>query len=328
MSINTLSLGDIYSARQRIAEIVVKTPLVDSHLLSAETRSKVKLKLENLQVTGAFKIRGAANVLLSLSDEQRSRGVITVSSGNHGRAVAYVADKLGVNATICVPETVPDNKLEAIQALGAELKVEGENADAAMEFADILQAERGMTMIHPFDDLMVIAGQGTIGLELLEDAPETDTVIVPLSGGGLMSGIAFAVKAISPAIHVVGVSMERGAAMVESLKAGEVVEIIEEPTLADALAGGLNKDNKFTLSMVQQFVDETLLVSEDEIADAIMYCLTEQRIVVEGGAAVGIAALLSNKVQKLGKNVSIVISGGNISMQVLNELIANGEAAK
>jgi len=328
MSINTLSLGDIYSAKQRIAEIVVKTPLVDSPQLSAETGSKVKLKLENLQVTGAFKIRGAANVLLSLSDEQRSRGVITVSSGNHGRAVAYVADKLEITATICVPETVPDNKLQAIQALNAELKVVGENADAAMEYADILHAERGMTMIHPFDDLMVIAGQGTIGLELLEDAPETDTVIVPLSGGGLMSGIAFAIKALSPAIHVVGVSMERGAAMVESLKAGEVVEIIEEPTLADALAGGLNKDNKYTLPMVQQFVDETVLVSEEEIADAIMYCLTEQRIVVEGGAAVGVAALLSNKVQNLGENVSVVLSGGNISMQVLNELIADGEVAK
>jgi threonine dehydratase len=323
MSFTTLSIEDIYSARQRIAEIVVKTPLVDSPQLSACTGSRIKLKLENLQVTGSFKIRGASNKLLSLSDNQREQGVITVSSGNHGRAVAYIANKLGINATICVPETVPDNKIIAIRALGAELKVVGDNADAAMEFADKYQVERGMTMIHPFDDLTVIAGQGTIGLEILEDAPETDTVIVPLSGGGLMSGIAFAVKAISPTTYVVGVTMERGAAMVESLKVGKVVEIIEEPTLADALAGGLNKDNKYTLPLVQQFVDETVLVSEEEIADAIRFCLTEQRIVVEGGAAVGIAALLSNKVRNLGKTAAIVLSGGNISMQVLKKLIAD-----
>jgi len=322
------SIENIYSARQRIQTIARKTPLVNSQLLSAFTGSNVFLKLENLQLTGAFKIRGAANKLMNLSEEQRSRGVITVSSGNHGRAVAYVAQLLNITATICVPKTVPDDKIQAIQALGAELLVVGDDADAAMEYADKLQVERGLTMVHPFDDLTVIAGQGTIGLELIDDCPEMDTVIVPLSGGGLMAGIAYAVKTLSPTTHIIGVSMDRGPAMVESLKAGKVVEIIEEPTLADALAGGLNKDNKYTLPIVQQNVDETVLVSEDEIAEGILHCLAEERIVVEGGGAVGVSALLSKKSPNLGKNIAVVLSGGNIPMKVLKEIMTHGGGAK
>jgi threonine dehydratase len=177
----------------------------------------VLLKPENHQVTGSFKLRGATNKILSLSDEERRRGVITVSSGNHGRAVAYVSNKLGVKSTVCVNIPVPQNKKQAIQDLGAELVVEGETADEAMRFANELQADRGMTMVHPFDDLIVIAGQGTIGLEIMEDFPEIDTAIVPLSGGGLLSGIAFALKTINPSIHIVGASMDSGPAMIESL---------------------------------------------------------------------------------------------------------------
>jgi threonine dehydratase len=316
-----LSLSDIYVARHRIAPIARRTPLIISSQLSTITGAKVLFKLENLQETGSFKLRGATNKLLGLSDDDRNRGVITVSSGNHGKAVSYVARKLGVKATICVAKTVPENKQQAIKALGAELVIAGDNADQAMKYADELQSERGMTMVHPFDDLDIIAGQGTIGLELFEDLPNVDTVIVPLSGGGLMSGIAFTMKSIMPQIHVVGVSMDRGAAMVESLKAGRVVDIVEEPTLADALAGGLNEDNTYTFPIVQQYVDETVLVSEQEIADALWYCLNQHRIVAEGGAVVGIAALLSNKGQKIGSNVAIVISGANISMQVLKKII-------
>lgn len=323
-----LSLGDIYIAGQRITAIARRTPLVDSPNLSTVVGSKVFLKLENIQVTGAFKIRGAANKILSLSEDERARGVITVSSGNHGRAVSYVAQKVGVNATICVPKTVPNNKCQAITALGAELVIKGENADEAMEYADELQVERGMTMVHPFDDLEIIAGQGTIGLEIVEKFPKIDTIIVPLSGGGLMSGIAFAIKSIIPTIHVVGVSMERGPAMVESIKAGRIVDIIETPTLADALAGGLNKDNKYTFPMVQQYVDETVLVSEKEIAEAVWFCLKHHNIIVEGGGAVGVAALLSKRVQKLGGNIAVVLSGGNLPLQALRKIIADGEVAK
>jgi threonine dehydratase len=328
MSKNFLTLQDVYMARQRISSIVRRTPLVESSGLSTVTGSDVRLKLENLQITGAFKLRGAANKIKSLSEEELARGVITVSSGNHGKAVSYVAGMLGVKATICVPETVPENKRQAIEALGTELVVVGENADRAMEYADELQAERGLTMVHPFDDLAIIAGQGTIGLELQEEIPEIDTVLVPLSGGGLMSGIAFAVKAIRPSIHVVGITMEQGAAMVESLAAGRVVDIIEEPTLADALAGGLNKDNKYTYPMVKQYVDETVLVSEEEIAEAMYFCLEEHHIILEGGAAVGVAALLSKKVKKLGKTIAVVLSGGNVSMEVLKKIINQGENRK
>jgi len=325
VSLNDFSLKEIFSARKMISQISRRTPLVDSSALSAATGSNISLKLENLQPTGAFKLRGATNKILSLSDEERARGVITVSSGNHGRAVSYVASLKNVQATICVPKTVPENKRSAIRALGADLEVVGEDYDAAMEYANQLQAESNMTMVPAFDDLKIIAGQGTIGLELLEDAPALDTVIVPLSGGGLMSGIAFAVKNISPNVHVVGVSMERGPAMIESMKAGRVVEIIEEPTLADALAGGINKDNKYTLPMVQKYVDETVLVSEKEIAEGIYHCLKEEHLVVEGGAAVGVSALLSNKIQNLGKRVAVVISGGNIPMTLLKKIVIERE---
>jgi threonine dehydratase len=317
-----LFLSDVYLASKRISSIVRRTPLVNSPSLKAVTGANVLLKLENLQVTGAFKVRGATNKILSLSDEDRERGVITVSSGNHGRAVSYVSKILGTKATICVPKPVPDNKRQAIKALGAELVIEGDNADEAMEYADKLQAESGLTMVHPFDDLEIIAGQGTIGVELFEDFPDLDTVIVPLSGGGLMSGIAFVMKSMMPKIRVVGVSMERGPAMVESLKAGKVVDIVEEPTLADALAGGLNKDNKYTFPMVQQYVDETVLVSEEEISEAIIFCLDQHHMAIEGGAAVGIAALLTNKAQLLGKNIVVVLSGANISMQILKKIMA------
>jgi threonine dehydratase len=322
---NTLTLSDIHRARKRIASIIQRTPLVASTDLTTQTGKNVFLKLENLQVTGAFKLRGATNKILSLSQDERDRGVITVSSGNHGKAVAYVSGQLGVKATICVAKTVPENKCLAIRNLGAELVVVGENADEAMMYADELQAERCMTMVHPFDDLEIIAGQGTIGLELFEDFPEMDTVIVPLSGGGLMSGIAFTVKSIMPEVHVVGVSMDRGPAMVESLKAGRVVEIIEEPTIADALAGGLNTDNRYTFPMVQQNVDETVLVSEEEIVEAMLFCLGQQHIVVEGGAAVGVAALLRNKVNKLGNNVAVVISGANVSFDTIRTILDEGE---
>lgn len=317
-----ITLNDVYLARKRIAPIAKRTPLIESPHLCSLSGANVLLKLENHQVTGAFKIRGATNKILNLSDEERDQGVIAVSSGNHGRAVAYVAKKLGIKATICVPIPVPQNKRKAILDLGAELVVEGEDADQAMIFADRLQAERKMTMVHPFDDLDIIAGQGTIGLELLEDFPEIDTVIVPLSGGGLMSGIAFTLKIANPSIHVIGVTMEQGPAMVESLKAGQVVDIIETPTLADALAGGLNQDNKYTFPMVQEYVDETILVSEEEIANGILFCIQEHQMIVEGGGVVGISALLSKKVSKLGKNVVIVLSGANLAMNILSKLLA------
>ena len=317
MTYQTLALQDIYRTRSRISPIIRRTPLIDSPDLSRLSDSQVQLKMENLQVTGSFKIRGAANKVLTLDQAERQRGVITVSSGNHGRAVSYLARQLGVKAIVCLPETVPQNKVESIRELGADVIVRGGTYDQATAYAEELCLERKLTMVPPFDDPFVIAGQGTIGLELIEDYADIDTVIVPLSGGGLLSGIAFTLKCIEPSIHTVGVTMDRGAAMVESLKAGHVVEIEEEPTLADALAGGLGGENKHTFEMIREYVDETVLVSEQEIAAAMTFALEKLHVAVEGGGAVGIAALLHNKLQHLGNNIAVVVSGGNVDLSAL-----------
>jgi len=323
MSHREFALRDVYLARQRIMSLAQRTPIIEAPRLSEGGKTKVVLKLENLQTTGSFKIRGATNKILSLSEKERSRGVVTSSSGNHGRAVSYVAGRLGIQATICIPDTVPDNKRKAIRQLGAELLVAGATYDEASDTAARLREERGLTMIHPFDDPFVIAGQGTIGLELLEDFPEIDTVLVPLSGGGLMAGIAFALKSANPMLRTIGITMDRGPAMVESLRAGKVVEIVEEPTLADALAGGLGGENIFTFEMIRTYVDDTILVSEEEIAAAMIFALEEHRLVVEGGGAVGIAALMSEKVRELGKNVAVVLSGSNVDIPILLEAAQN-----
>jgi threonine dehydratase len=318
-----LALRDVHLARQRITSLARRTPTLEDPRLSERTTAKVVHKLENLQTTGSFKVRGATNKLLSLSEGERSRGVMTVSSGNHGRALSYVARQLGIRATICLPGTAPDNKRKAIQQLGAELVIGGATYEEAVDTGVRLQEERGLTMVHPFDDPFVIAGQGTIGLELLEDFPEIDTVLVPLSGGGLMGGIAFVLKSADPTLRTIGVSMERGAAMVESLRAGKLVEIVEEPTLADALAGGLEPENNHSFEMIQAYLDDTVLVSEEEIAAAMAYALEEHHLVVEGGGAVGIAALLADKAPDLGKNVAVVLSGGNVDIPVLLEATRN-----
>jgi threonine dehydratase len=281
---------------------------------------KTSLKLENLQITGSFKLRGATNKILSLPESERVRGVITVSSGNHGLAVSYAASKLGLRAVICMSEKVPSNKVQAIQKLGAEIVIMGATYDEAEIHANHLKVQEGLTMVHPFDDLDIIAGQGTIGLELLEDCPEIDSVIIPLSGGGLLTGIALALKYTKPEIYIIGVTMDRGAAMVESLKAGKVVDIIEKPTLADALVGGIGLDNRYTFRLTQELVHETVLVSEEEIAHSMLYAFRKQNLIVEGGGAVGLAALLNRKVSNLGKNIVVVISGGNVQIPLINRL--------
>lgn len=317
-------LIDVYLAKRKIKKSIYRTPLVKSPGLREIVTAECYLKLENLQNTGSFKIRGATNKILSLSDDERKRGVIAVSSGNHGRAVASVAQKYNIPAVICISETVPRNKVQAIRELGAEIVIAGKSYDEASEGAEKLQVERGLTMIHPFDDPYVIAGQGTIGLELIEDLPEIDTAIVPLSGGGLLGGIALTLKSINPKIRTIGVSMDRGPAMFESLKAGRIMEVIEEPTLADALVGGIGKNNAHTFAITQQFVDETVLVSEGEIAAGMTFALERHQLVVEGGGAVGIAAVLAGKVKEIGENTAIVISGANVDLPVLIEVAQKG----
>lgn len=316
MPTSDVTMRHIYLARQRIASIARRTPLILSPWLTEHVGGSVYLKLESLQETGSFKIRGAANKLLSLAGDARERGAITVSSGNHGRAVSYVARQLGIRAAVCLSEAVPRGKREAIQKLGGETIVRGKTYDEAADYASRLQEEQGSIMIHPFDDPLVVAGQGTIGLELLEDLPKIDTVVVPLSGGGLLAGIALALKSAHAGIRTIGVSMERGPAMVESLCAGRVVDIVEEPTLADALAGGISP-NVYTFDMIQKYVDDTVLVSEKEIAGAMAFALEKHHLVVEGGGAVGIAALLYGKVERPGQHIAAVVSGGNVDLPLL-----------
>jgi len=308
---------DVYKARQKIAAKVRRTPLINSPWLTESVGASVYLKAECLQVTGSFKIRGAANKMLSLSAEERERGVITVSSGNHGRAVSYIARQLGVKAVVCMSERVPSNKVEAVRLLGAEAVVHGESYDRAEEHASRLQEERGLTNIDGFDDPLIIAGQGTVGLELLEELPEIGTVIVPVGGGGLISGIALVLKSANRSIRVIGVQMDRAPVMYHSLKAGALMTMEEQDTIADALAGNIALDNQYTFRMVQELVDDVVLVSDEDIAASMAFALEKHHLVVEGAGAVGIAALLYRKVREVGRNVVAVASGSGVSLPLL-----------
>ncbi len=313
---------DVEAAREAIARIAVETPVLASPELDERTGAHVWLKLENLQVTGSFKVRGAANKILSLSRGEKERGIVTISSGNHGRAVAFVADLLDIPSVVCVPEWVDPTKLAAIRRHRAETVLYGKTYDEAEERSFQLERERRLVYVHPFDDPLVIAGQGTIGLELIEQLPLLDTAIVPLSGGGLISGVTLALKRSNPEFRVVGVSAANARVMHESLEAGKPIAYPEEETIANALAGGIGLDNRHTFELVRDLVDEYVLVSEDEIRDAVAFAATEHKLVVEGGGAVGIAALLAGSVSVQGENVAVVVSGGNIEAPVLARIIA------
>lgn len=288
-------------------------------MLGGSGNAPVLLKLECTQETGSFKLRGAANKLLSMSADERGRGVVAVSSGNHGRAVARVAADLGVAATICISSRVPTVKVAPMEALGARVVVAGPDQDDADAEARRLVAEAGLTFVHPFDDPLVIAGQGTVGLEILDDVPDVDTVVVPLSGGGLIAGIATAVKDARPEARVIGVSQDRGPAMHLSLAAGRLVDVVEEDTLADALAGGLGPENHHSFPMCRDLVDGTVLVGEGEIAAAMAALFRADHLVVEGGGAVGVAALQAGRIEP-GSRTVVVISGGNVSAETLMEV--------
>lgn len=314
---------DVLAAAGRIFGTARRTPLVLAEALSEGVGKAVELKLETLQPTGSFKLRGAANRLLALEPAQRSRGVVTVSTGNHGRAVAYVGRLLGIPVTVCISEMVPLNKVESLRATGAELLIGGAGQDEATARAEELAEEHGMTFVHPFDDPHVIAGQGTIGLELQEEMPELDTVLVPLSGGGLVSGIALALKADNPNMRVVAVSAATTPVMLRSLEAGTPVEMPEVLTLADSLGGGIGLQNRYTFGLVRDLVDEHVIVTEAEIAAGMRHLLMEERLVAEGGAAVGVAALLAGRVHP-GEETAVVLSGRNVDMQVLIEVARSG----
>ena len=318
-----IRLIDIYKARQRLQGHILRTALVPSPSLSRHTGGSVHLKLDCRQITGSFKLRGATNAILQLDDEARRRGVIGVSTGNYGRALAHAAHQLGVRAVICMSQLVPSNKVEAIRALGADVRIIGSSQDEAELEVARLVAEEGLIRLPPFDHADVIAGQGTAGLEVLEDLPAVDTVLVPLSGGGLLAGVALAMKSASPAIRVIGVSMEHGCAMHASLRAGKPVQVEEVATLADSLGGGIGLDNRYTFRMVQALVDDTMLVSEEEIAGAIRHAYDQEQLILEGSGAVGIAALLSGRIEAAGTTV-VMASGANIDMALHRRLLCAG----
>ncbi|WP_156291506.1 hydroxyectoine utilization dehydratase EutB [Oceanobacillus salinisoli] len=322
MKRKAVNLQDVWKARSRIAPIVQHTPLMFSEELSQLTGKSVYLKLENLNTTNSFKIRGAANKILSLTDEERNKGITTFSTGNFGLSVAYVAKKLGIKAVICISQRVPDAKVEVLKRTGAEIEVIGDSQDDAEQHSYDLEREQGLTVIHPFDDPHVIAGQGTIGLEILEDFPEVDTVLAGLSGGGLHSGLGVALKNTNPSLRLIGLSTANGAAMYESIQAGKPIVVEEQNTLADSLLGGIGLQNHYTFQMVRQYVDDIALLNEKEFADGMLFMLEKHRMVIEGAAASGISAILNNKVNT-GSNVVIVVSGCSVDISVVLKMLDN-----
>ena len=315
-----ITLQDSFAARHRIADGIRQTPLVGSASLSALTSADISLKLEQTQITGSFKLRGATNAVLSLTPAQRAAGVVGVSTGNHGRGLAYAAAQAGVRCIICMSELVPQNKVDGIKSHGAEVRIVGRSQDDAQVEVDKLVAD-GMVMLPPFDHPDIIAGQSTVALEMLEQAPDLQTVLVPLSGGGLISGVGMVMKAVSPQIRVIGISMERGAAMYESQRAGKPVLVPELATLADSLGGGVGLDNQHTFAMTRDFVDDLVLVTEAEIAAAIRHAYWQERQIIEGSGSVGIAALLAGKIKDPGRCVAL-ISGQNIDMDLHHRIIS------
>ena len=320
-----VTLADIEDAARRIGARISRTPLAPSWSLSERCSVPVGLKLEHHQTTGSFKLRGATNAVLSLSPEERARGVVAASTGNHGRALAHAARAEGSLATICMSRLVPENKVSEIRRLGANVRIVGRSQDEAQVEVDRLVAEEGLVMVPPFDNPAVVAGQGTLGLEIIDDMPDAATVLVPLSGGGLAAGVAAAVKGRSPRTRVIGLTMERGAAMKASLEAGRPVQVEEVASLADSLGGGIGIENAVTFQMCRALLDDVIPLSEAEIAAGMRHAYTHEREVIEGAGAVGIAALLSGRLGKLGGPVTVILSGRNVDMD-LHRRVINGEA--
>ena len=309
----TVSLAEIAQARERIRGVVRETPLLD---VSAAAGRRLYLKCENLQPGGAFKIRGAYNMVAQLTDDERQRGVITYSSGNHGQAVAIVAQKLGVPAVVVMPTTAPAIKVEGARTYGAEVIFEGTTSADRRARAEAEAASRGLTMVPPFDHRWIIAGQGTLGLEVLEQLPEAAAVVVPIGGGGLIAGVAAAVKQTNPRVRVVGVEPSGAAAMKASLEAGHPVTLPRTASVADGLMAVRPGDLNF--EHVQAFVDDVVTVDDDRIVEAVLWTFTRAKMVAEPSGAASVAAVLAGLVGDTGPTVAIV-SGGNLAADRLSE---------
>ena len=318
-----ISIEMIQQARQRLKDRIYTTPCAWSENLSRACGCELYLKLENLQVTGSFKDRGALNKLLSLSDAEKESGIIAASAGNHAQGVAHAARLLGISATIVMPETTPLAKIRGTRELGAEIILHGGGYDEAYDKACELQQQHGYTLVHAFNDPLVIAGQGTIGLEIIEQLPEVEMVVVPVGGGGLISGIATAMNSLKPGLEIIGVEAERMAAMKRSVAAGKVTKLPMANTLADGIS--VARVGELTLPIVQNLVSDIVTVSEEEIASGVMTLLEREKSLAEGAGAAGFAALLHRRIPNMdGKKVVAVISGGNIDLTRLSHIIDRG----
>ena len=317
-----IGLQEIRDARKAIKPFVVPTPLVRSQFLSNPCGGDVFLKLENLQVTNSFKIRGAFNRFLHLSLEEKARGIVTASAGNHGQAVAFAARKLNFPAKIVVPKNTPKIKIGGIKKYGVDLVLFGDIYDEAEQKAKDLAREEGLVFVSPYNDELIISGHGTIGLEIIDTLPNVDTVIVPVGGGCLISGISIALKSIKPNVCVIGVQSEASPVMYESFKAGRIVDARMTESIAEGLSGGIEKDS-VTFKIVQEYVDEVLLTSEETIRRAVFLLWEFEKQVVEGSGAAAIAPLIEKKRVFAGKTVVAVITGGNIEAELFRSILAS-----
>lgn len=316
----TVALADIEAARARLKDIILATPMIAEARASREIGGSVHLKAECLQKSGSFKIRGAYNKLAQLSEQEKARGVVAASAGNHAQGVALAARMLGIKATIVVPEIAPLTKINATRGFGAEVVLHGATFDESVAYSRELQEREGYTYVHAFDDEQVLAGQGTIGLEIVESLPDLSTVVVPIGGGGLISGIATAVKALKPAARVIGVQATEAAWVNPSLKAGHAVKVEIGQTIADGIA--VKTPGELTLPIIRELVDEVVEVSEEEIARGIFFAVQNNRLVVEGAGAAALGALLAKKIDvKPDDTVCAVVSGGNIDANLLARVL-------
>lgn len=318
-----LELNKIYQAKEKISGFAIKTPLAYAPFLSELCKAEIYLKNENLQITGSYKIRGAYNKIANLDPKQKSKGVIAASAGNHAQGVAISARKFGIKAIIVMPESTPLLKVSATKNLGAEVILKGDNFDEAYAFAINYAKEQGLAFIHPFEDELVMAGQGTLALEILEEINDLDTIIVPVGGGGLISGVASAAKQINPNIKIIGVGAKGAPAMCESFHAKKVKNSKSVRTIADGIA--VRDANPTNLKIILESVDDFVLVDDEEIANAVLFLLERYKIIVEGAGAASVAALLHQKLPlKNRKKIAAILSGGNIDVQMLDIIIEKG----
>lgn len=312
-----VSIEDIYAAEKRLASVVKKTELIESAVFSNECGNRVFIKPENLQVTGAFKIRGAFNKLSQLSDGEKSRGVIASSAGNHAQGIGYAAQLLGIKATVVMPATTPIIKVEATRNYGATVVLYGDSYDEAYKKARELEAEHNYVFVHPFDDLDVINGQGTVALEILNELEDVDEILVPIGGGGLASGIAFAAKMLKPTIRIIGVEPEGACCITASLANNQVTELDKVDTIADGAA--VKRPGSLTFEFIREFVDEVITVSDFDIAEAILLLIEKHKLITEGAGALSLAGL--KKLQSKNKKVVCLVSGGNIDILTISAII-------